>query len=717
MKYLLYALLFLLCMPVVVIAQNARTDSETAPMRYGVYGGYNLNLHTASFRELPGIPNCCPRFESGAGGGFAAGGLVEIPLANKLLIDLRVGLAQHNGVLSATEPTGVILNGVPRTGEFEHTVDATLMTVGIDPMIGYRITNRLIARAGFRAGVLLTKTFVQKEQITQPEGRGTFVDADGNDTHNRTRNEASGDIPDAAAFQAFIQAGASYDLPLNKQQTFIAAPEILYSLPVTGILQDGSWQVHSVRFGIALKYGARKGIEILPGIDRIDTLRVPVVAKGKPRMVSGKAVVRYDTVRADNETVVYRSIARVDTMFTPVRDVIPTAALRVQAIREDGTKEEVAGIRITSQFVTEALPLLPYVFFTERSDAITEQYRDHSSSSPESDDKTVSDPLRFHHNVLNIVGERMSKFSGTTVVLRGTADPTTEHGDCALAQRRAKAVKTYLMEQWRIAEERIAIEQLPSDCSPRSLTESPQNEGYAENRRVEIFSPDGRVLEPLLCKRYSEVQDITPPVLELDPAGSSVDNIRSWQIQAQQAEQLVFSEKGGSSLEKMQQTITPQQAALLQDKGELAIRLVVANENGTKAESIQTIPVRRDTNDIEIHRMSLILFDVSEDIIKENAKTEITSFLSNIGESDNVTVLGFTDKLGIDEENHKLAERRAQAICEFIRQFVPAANVVQCVGVAYTKFPAHIQSYNTPEERFLSRTVQIEIQRHRNKLY
>lgn len=716
MRYLLSSLFFFLSTSAVVVAQTTRSADDESPMRYGLYGGYNLNLHTASFRELPGIPNCCPRFESGLGSGFAGGGLVELPLSQKLLLDLRIGLAQHNGVLSATEPTGVILNGIPRTGEFEHTVDATLTTVGIDPMVGYRITERLIARAGFRAGVLLAKTFAQKEQITQPEGRGTFVDGNGNDTHSRTRNEASSDIPNASAFQASIQAGVSYDLPLNKQQTLMAAPEILYSLPITGVLKDGGWQVHSLRFGIALKYGARRGTEILPGMDHIDTLRVPIIANGKLRMVSGVATVRYDTVRSGKDMVLYRSITRVDTMFIPVPESAPTAALSVQAVYEDGTKEAVAGIRITSQFVTEALPLLPYVFFSERSDGIAEQYRNRSSS-PESDDKTISDPLHFHRNVLNIVGERMSKFSGTTVVLRGTADPTRENGDCALAQRRAKAVKTYLMEQWRIAEERIIIEQLPSDCRPRSLTESPQNEGYAENRRVEISSPDGRVLEPLLCKRYSEVQEVTPPVIELDPTGSSVDNIRNWQVQAQQAEQLVFSEKGSGAPGKMRQAITPQQAAGLQDKANIAIRLVVANAHGTKAETVQTIPVRRDTSDIEIHRMSLILFDVSESIIKENAKTEIMSFLSNIGENDKVTVVGFTDKLGIEEENHKLAERRAQAICQFVRQFVPAAHIVQCVGVAYTQFPAHIQSYNTPEERFLSRIVQIEIQRQRNKLY
>lgn len=715
MKYCVYGMLFV-CMSLFATAQKPSVANEEPPMRYGVYGGYNLNMHTASFQELPGIPNCCPRFESGTGGGFAAGGLVEIPLAHKLLIDLRVGVAQHNGVLSAVEPTGVILNGMPRTGEFEHTVDATLMSIGIDPMIGYRFTDRLVARAGFRAGMLLTKTFAQKEQITQPEGRGTFVDEEGNDTHNRTRNEVSGDIPSASAFQMFIQAGVSYDVPLNRQQTFIAAPEILYSLPVTSILQDGGWQVQSLRIGVALKYGPRNTLAIVPGTDDIDTLRVPVLASNKRRVVPGAATVRYDTVRSGAEVVVYRSIARVDTLFTPMPDVPPTAVLRVRAVSNDGTRESVAGIRITSQFVTEALPLLPYVFFADRSDALAEQYKDRSSSSPESEEKALVNPVRFHHNVLNIIGERMKKFSQTTVVLRGTADPVTEGGDCALAQRRARAVKAYLVEQWRIAEERITIEQAAADCQPHSLTESLQDEGYSENRRVEILSPDGRVLEPLLCKRYSEVQDITPPVLELDPTGSSLENISAWRVEARQETQPIFSDKGNGAPEKRQHTIAPEQAVALQDKSDIAIRLIVANSNGTEAESIQRIPVQRDTNDIEIHRMSLILFDVSQDIIKESAKTEIMSFLANLGADDKVTVTGFTDKLGIDEENHKLAERRAQVICEFIRQFAPTATIVGCTGVAYTTFPAHITSYGTPEERFLSRTVQIEIQRPRYKL-
>ena len=54
---------------------------STSTERYGVFGGYSINFHTADFRALPGVPNCCPKFENGTGGGFAIGALYEFSIS------------------------------------------------------------------------------------------------------------------------------------------------------------------------------------------------------------------------------------------------------------------------------------------------------------------------------------------------------------------------------------------------------------------------------------------------------------------------------------------------------------------------------------------------------------------------------------------------------------------------------------------------------------
>lgn len=701
-----------------VVNSSAQKTGTEAPMRYGLYGGYDVNLHSASFTALPGIPNCCPRFENGSGGGLAAGALVELPLTRRWLLDIRAGLVQQDGLLSATEQTGVILDGIPRTGSFEHRVDAQLTSVGLEPSVGLRLTNRLMLRAGFRAGILMTKTFSQVEQIVSPEGRGTFVDEDGNDTRRRTRNEAEGDIPGTAQLQAALQAGMGYDLPLNARQTLILSPEITYSLPLTSVLADGGWQVHTFRFGVAVKYGPAVEEPTVPPVqmkDRIDTLRIPVQSRDSVRVAVGVPSLRLDTLYTGKRAVVRQSVVRVDTMFA--LDVDPVANLRVTALYDDGTTGDVAALSVTSRFLTEALPLLPYVFFDAGADTVPGRYFRRSDNSPVEEEQRHPDPVSFHRNILNIIGERMSKLPGTTITLRGTADPATEAGDCALARSRALAVRSWLVNTWHIAQERIVIEEPASGCSPQSLTESPVAEGYAENRRVEISSTDGRVLEPLLCRRTSEVTVITPPVLVCDPAGSSTRGVRRWSLDAGQKETPLFTGTGTGAPEPVQYTLEPEHAGRLVDGTDLTVRLTVQDESGQTAEAVQSIPVHRDTSDVEIHRMSLILFDVSQDILKESARVEILSFLAGIGAADEITVTGYTDLLGTDDENRKLAARRARTICHFIRQVIADATVTDCVGVAFTQFPPHIGSYLTPEERFLSRTVQIEIRRKTQKYY
>ena len=60
--------------------------------KLGIYGGLNLNSHTADFYKLQGIPNCCPAFEDGSGMVFNAGILCENRLTGNFLERDRSGI-------------------------------------------------------------------------------------------------------------------------------------------------------------------------------------------------------------------------------------------------------------------------------------------------------------------------------------------------------------------------------------------------------------------------------------------------------------------------------------------------------------------------------------------------------------------------------------------------------------------------------------------------
>ncbi|HRI30376.1 MAG TPA: OmpA family protein, partial [Candidatus Kapabacteria bacterium] len=72
-------------------------------------------------------------------------------------------------------------------------------------------------------------------------------------------------------------------------------------------------------------------------------------------------------------------------------------------------------------------------------------------------------------------------------------------------------------------------------------------------------------------------------------------------------------------------------------------------------------------------------------------------------------VSGYTDKLGDAELNARLAESRANAVADYIKDIKRNANIVNNVGYGSTKMPPGVNTTSLPEARFLSRTVQIEI--------
>lgn len=693
--------------------------AQQQTVRYGVYGGYGFNVHSASFSELPGVPSCCPRFESGNGSGMSFGALLNIPLTSRLLFDLRAGMNQQSGVLSAQEATGVIVGGVAKSGAFEHTIDADLSVVVVEPSVALRVVGGLSVRAGMSAGILLKKQYSQKEQIVQPERSATFVDENGVDTRSRTRNESSGELPGASQFQAAIVAGVGYDVPLTANRSLLAAPEITYTLPLTSVLADESWRVQTVRFGVALKYGSAEEVPLpeIPRVPpRVDTLRVPVVSLDSVRFALGTPFEYVETVSQKGRKPVQRSVvSRIDTMFVLADPSGPLATLQVVAVYADGRREESAGISVATRFVSEALPLLSCVFFDEGTASIPERYLRRSAGEKPIAHEERRDPVLLHRDILNVVGERMRKLPDSKLTLVGTADPATEPSRCDLAKNRAAAVRDYLVDVWMIDPTRIAIaEGVP--CVPQAVTESPQEEGYMENRRVEFQSSDARVLEAVWCKRTTETVGITPPIIEYDPLGSARTGVLSWAIEVYQGEQRIFADSGSGTPQLVRQMLSTREAEHLATMG-LDVRYRLVDTLGRQSQIVRSVPVVRDTADVEVQRMSLILFDIAQDRVREDARVEIMSFLTGLKANDEVTITGYTDILGSDEYNRDLSERRARTVCEFIRQVVPRAHLVECYGVANKKFPAHISSYASPEERFLSRTVQLEIHRKVEGVY
>ena len=227
------ALLFMF-LATLSVALHAQTAANPDTMRagFGVYGNYNLNFHSADFRKLPGVPNCCPRFETGDGSGFTFGALYVLPLEHSLAIDIRAGYTGYGALLSAREATTVSIEGSAAPGVFEHTIDASLSSIGIEPLADYRVWKTLSLMAGPRFAIVLSKKYDQKEEIVVPADRGVFQGLD-----TRTRNIISGDIPDAGSLQFALLAGLRYEVPLNRKDVLSMKLDMILKYRLSAVVR------------------------------------------------------------------------------------------------------------------------------------------------------------------------------------------------------------------------------------------------------------------------------------------------------------------------------------------------------------------------------------------------------------------------------------------------------------------------------------------------
>lgn len=649
----------------------SETDCEYRQRnRFGAFAGAGMNLHDANFSKLPGVPNCCPQFTGGSGFGYSAGLLYENPFLDRFYWGARLRYSSKNGEALDNEPlpNGVQVGGELTDGEFRHELESTVSTIDAGPVIGYRIFEDLHIWIGAGASFLVQKEFSQRERLTKPENSGVFAD-----TETRVRNDTSGNLPNPVNINYFAGAGVGYDFPLNSAGTLLGGVELAYSQGLADIIENRDWKIASARLGLAIKYCPKPA---------------------PPRKIDEDELEDEDSPDIEARITVFSNYP-------------------------SGERRRKTEIRIVQQYVTRAYQFLPYIFFDKNSSLIAEKYNLDGTPEDFSLDKLPIDPIAYQSNILNIVGSRMRKYSDAAITVRGFADPNTESSDCILANSRAEEVKQFLVNTWNIDADRIKIPPANPPCVPENQTLTPTEEGFSENRRVEIASRYPAILAPIGEKRYLEVVESLKPTLEYNPAGSTTSGIESWQLVAYQSDEddAIFSKTVSGSPKTLFQDVDANIANRLVSGENIKAQIHLKSKSGEIAVDLDEIPVVKDTSDVELERLSLAVFQVSGDKLRGVDMAAIDNFVSDLGEGDTISVIGYTDKLGDPDENKRLSDRRAKKVCEHIRrifqrQAVPPV-LKRCEGVAFYEKPPQIFSYDSPEERYFSRTVFIEIKKKR----
>lgn len=659
--------ILLLLASTTLVAQERNVDPQDSDLvrtRYGLFGGVNLALHTASFTALPGFPNCCPEFRSGFGLNPAVEGIFEIPLSNSLALSLRAGFDPYGADLSRDEVTTVEQDGEAVETTIVHEIRSNINTIGVAALVAMPVGDRLRVLGGLRTGLVIGADFVGDERLSDESTRGTFENGE------RVRNEYEGDIPGASSLLAGPTIGVSYDLPLNTEGTWLAVPEISGTFGLLPVSSDVSWNAHSLRVGVAIVRSPRK---------RIEAPNPPIIAMTPPPGL----------------------------VTAPEREPI-VASVSAAGISADGRLEPEVNLRVEEVVAAEVRPLLGYLFFNESNADLPTRYGRISSVErelfePEEIDR--DDPMAVQLRSLDVIGFRMTNATQATIEIVGTNDGASE--SIALSQERADEAKEYLVDRWGIDPSRITT-------SARGLPARPSNpevaDGQAENRRIEIASSDRSILAPV--RLVDTIRRATPPTIRFSPTVTSGE-VASWSIVAEQnGEELKRIDGVGTPPAQVDWTIDTEEGTMPRAPGEMTIRMEVTDSEGmTKTASETSIDVRQVTlsqkaretaGGVEIERYNLVLFDFDRAELTDRHRSTVAEISRSIPSGSRVVVRGFTDRIGDAERNRRLALERARNVAAALS--LPDGTVTVEAGTGYPF------DNSTPDGRFYSRTVQIEVE-------
>lgn len=668
------------------------------------YGGavYILrSLHTADFDSLPGIPQARERFTSGSGTSIGFGGIVRLPFMSRLALSLRAGFTGFRGEFSATQQEPGAPGGAPVILTIRHTVAASFGQMSLLPMLEFSPVNRLRLTAGPEAGFLLYNTVTQQEEIIDPPG-ATWVE-----TGTPVQTLFDGTLDEAQGFQAAAVLGAGYTIPLSG--TLSVTPELHVSFPLTRLYPAGGWQARTYRAGLSLLFTPPPpALPVLYDTVRTrDTVVRIVAGLDQEQILPDSSVSVTEGIQKQEALLMRTTIHETYVRQLPELKPLLSASIMASFVLDDGRETRAAKVTMEEFIVNKYIPLLPYLFFGEGSAVLPERYSRLSAADARQFDiknRNKLSTLETYHHLLNIIGQRLRS---TDASLHITGYTAGEKDGLALAGQRAETVAEYLSSVWNIPSSRLIVSARQLPDHPSSMA-SP--EGTEENRRVELRSPDVSLFAPVILT--DTVRTVDPPTVRFRRRLFSETGIRHWSILITQADHPLKEIRGDGPVPPLvdwqisMDDIRPAAAIPLE------YRLTVTDSSGqsflTPPNSILFEQLTISKKKLErradkvIDRFSLLLFDYDASALSARHETTLGFIRRRLQPQSTIRITGTTDRLGEEEYNRLLSQRRARETADALGA---ASALVTGAGEDTVTY-----SNDVPEGRFYSRTVRIIIE-------
>lgn len=498
----------------------------------------------------------------------------------------------------------------------------------------------------------------------------------------------------------YLIGGLETGFPLSPKYS-INSPEPIADIEKT-VIPDDKFRL-AATFGIGYFYELSRGVYLTPEL----TYHLPFT------VVSGS-----DNFNSWNVPQLRLSFSLTFALTKPPEVIEPPTSYfnigfkEVKYFDNEGNPKPLDRIKVEDVKYTEQFPLVASVFNDENSDkpSNSSQFLYAKSDAGEfSISSLVPDVLKINQSTLDIIGTRMLENPVADLILTGTIDNKAEIGNSQLALNRAQFVKDYLVNNYKIAPERINVQGSGLPEKPSSLKDP---DGIAENRRVEISSSNSGILKPILIEKDNQTY-ADPNVIEFVPYAESSDSLEEWKLSITQKGNEIRTFAGFGAPEIVDWVIIPNELV----KSEIPIEYVLwaKNSKSKEKEVSGTIPVdyysssKKKTEELPdktIAKFSLILFDFDDDKISQKDLDIINKdILPLIKFNSTVKIFGYTDRIGDEKYNKGLAQRRALTVRKYLESKVKSAKYESYgAGESPTLFDNDL-----PVGRQLSRTVQIHI--------
>ena len=391
--------------------------------------------------------------------------------------------------------------------------------------------------------------------------------------------------------------------------------------------------------------------------------------------------------------------------------------------------------------------ILPYIFFNHGESILSrtdesgyEQYelltKEQATEVNINTDYIGRSALTPYNNILNIIGVRMLNMQEAKLHLIGCNSGAKEasKGGKSLSKKRAESVKNYLTNIFGITTNRIIIE--PPRNLPVKRTAPKHLYGIEENRRVEMWSDNPRILAPLLLSDTSTTTN--PPTIRFYPTIIPDNGYKDWELSCElfvdKLTKDVVSKFGTTILPKVEEWDLNIPRSKINDTPGSSIlknQLVVTERNSGRKCSSDTVfsEIKFETlewkkknciNEMVVEEYSLVLFKINStklidtwaldslvlpnihDIAKEVEPSKIV-----------IMVKGFTDRLGNAKSNMILSKRRSIAVAGEIKEILIKEGISgpKVIHKWYGEDMGIANIYNNelPQGRMYCRTVIIQL--------